>query len=138
MPIVDISARAIKRGVIVEPAWYRINVISVGEKAAQPKEGKRPSTNYPVEAEIMFNGDTGDKAHEGVPLIWNLNSNFDSAIVDLLKVAVPDWTPEAGRVNLSVLEGKQIDVYVETGTWEGRLQNQVNHKYRVPRREVQG
>lgn len=132
--IISFSDRDLKRGTVVEPAWYRMKVESVGEQAAEDK-GKGPSTNYPVEATILFNGETGDTKYADVPVVWNLNSKFTTGLKEFLEAFGVEL--KAGtRYDLKSAEGQILDVYIENGTWNNRLKNEVNHKYRQPIAEV--
>ena len=134
MPIVEFSQRDLLRGKTVVPAWYRMKIESVGESPAKPSE-KGPSTNYPVEGTIQFEGDTGATQFAGVPVDWNFNSKavgFAVGFLEALGVVV-----EAGkRFDLKAAEGMFIDVYVENDMYQNRLVNRVNHKYRSIRAEV--
>jgi hypothetical protein len=40
------------------------------------------------------------------------------------------------RFDLKSSEGREIDVFVENDTYQNRLMNRVNHKYRAPREDV--
>ena len=133
-PIVTFTDRDLLRGKIVTPAWYRVRIDSVGEAPAKASD-KGPSTNYPVEGTILFNGDTGSTEFSSVPLDWNFNSKaigFATGFVASFGVEL-----KAGqRVELKSAENKELDVYVENDTWQGRLVNRVNHKYRPIKSDV--
>lgn len=133
MPIVTFSDRDILMGTLVEVAWYRVKIDSVGEEPTTTAKG--PSTNYPVEGTILFNGDTGDVKFKGVPLRWNFNSKamgFAKGFLESFGVS-----PEANRpFDLAAAEGQTLDVYIEHGEYQGRTGNRVNHKYRAPRADV--
>ena len=134
MPVISFSERDLMRGKVVTPAWYRVKVETVGEAPAKQSE-KGPSTNYPVEATIQFNGDTGDKEFTGVPLDWNFNSKAIGFAVGFLAAFGVDV--KAGmRFDLKSAEGREIDIFVENDTYQNRLVNRCNHKYRTPRAEV--
>jgi hypothetical protein len=134
MPVISFNERDLMRGKIVTPGWYRVKIEGVGEAPAKQSE-KGPSTNYPVEATLMFNGDTGDVEFAGVPLDWNFNSKAIGFAVGFLQSFGVDV--KAGtRFDLKSAEGREVDVFVENDTWQGRLVNRVNHKYRTPRAEV--
>jgi hypothetical protein len=107
---------------------------SVGEAPAKQSE-KGPSTNYPVEATIKFNGDTGDTEFSGVPLDWNFNSKAIGFAVGYLQAFGVD-VKSGTRFDLKSSEGREIDVFVENDTYQNRLMNRVNHKYRAPREDV--
>lgn len=135
MATVSYSDRDLLRGKVVTPAWYRVRVESVGEAPAKD-QSKGPSTNYPVEGTILFNGDTGDKEFANVPLDWNFNSKamgFSVGFLQSFGVEV-----KAGvRYDLKSAEGREIDVFVENDVYQGRQVNRVNHKYRPIKPEVQ-
>jgi hypothetical protein len=134
MPVISFSERDLMRGKIVTPAWYRVRIEGVGEAPAKQSE-KGPSTNYPVEATIQFNGDTGDTEFKGVPLDWNFNSKAIGFAVGFLQSFGVD-VKSGTRFDLKSAEGREVDVFVENDTYQGRLVNRVNHKYRTPRAEV--
>ena len=134
MPVISFSQRDLMRGKIITPGWYRVRIEAVGESPAKTSE-KGPSTNYPVEATIQFNGDTGETTFSGVPLDWNFNSKAIGFAVGYLQSFGVDV--KAGtRFDLKSSEGLEIDVFVENDTWQGRLVNRVNHKYRTIKSEV--
>ena len=128
MPIVQFSDRDLLRGKVVEPAWYVMNIDSIGE--APSKDGG--STNYPVEGTIMKNADSGDEKFKGVPIDWNFNSKAIGFAVGFLSAFGVDVKAGA-RFELASATGKQLEVYVENGEWQGRMVNRVNHKYRTLR-----
>jgi hypothetical protein len=134
MPVVSFSARDLMRGKIITPAWYRVVINSVGEAPAKASE-KGPSTNYPVEATIQFNGDDGSTEFTGVPLDWNFNSKAIGFAVGFLQ-AFGVEVKEGTRFDLKSAEGRELDVFVENDQYQGRLVNRVNHKYRPIRPDV--
>lgn len=131
MPTIEFGQRDLLRGKVVEPAWYRVRVEGVGE--ALSKDGG--STNYPVEGTILFNGDTGSTQYQGVPLDWMFNSKAIGFAVGFLSSFGVEVAP-GKRFELNNAAGKELDVFVENDTWQGRVVNRVNHKYRVPKSEV--
>ena len=134
MPVISFSERDLLRGKTVNPAWYRVKIDSIGEAPAKQSE-KGPSTNYPVEATIKFNGDTGETEFTGVPIDWNFNSKAIGFAVGFLQAF--GLEVKAGiRFELKSAEGREIDVFVENAIWDNRPVNRVNHKYRTPRAEV--
>ena len=134
MAIVQFSDRDLLRGTVVTPAWYRVRIDSVGEGPAKD-QSKGPSTNYPVEATILFEGDTGDMQFANVPVDWNFNSKAIGFAVGFLQAF--GVKVEAGkRFDLNSASGKEVDVFVENDTYQNRTVNRVNHKYREIRPEV--
>lgn len=126
MPIVSFGERDILRGKVVTPAWYVVRIEQIGE--AQSKDGG--STNYPVEGTVVRNADNGADEFAGVPLDWNFNSKAIGFAVGFLAAFGVDV--KAGqRFELSSAAGKEVEVFVENDTWQGRIVNRVNHKYRA-------
>lgn len=134
MPIIEFGERDLRRGEVITPGWYRVRVESVGEAPAKASE-KGPSINYPVEGTILFNGDTGDTQYAGYPLDWNFNSKAIGFAVGFLKAFGVEVAAKQ-RIELKSAEGRELDVFVENGTYQNRLVNRVEHKYRVPKPEV--
>jgi len=128
MPMINFSERDLLRGKVIEPAWYRVRIDSIGE--APSKDGG--STNYPVEASVIRNADNGNENFKGAPLDWNFNSKAIGFAVGFLQAFGVEVKPGV-RFELKSAEGKELDVFVENDTWQGRLVNRVNHKYRAPR-----
>ena len=56
--------------------------------------------------------------------------------VGFLQACGADIGPKGGRFDLGDAVGKEIDVFVENGVYEGRTVNKINHKYRVPNKDV--
>lgn len=128
MPIITFSEKDLLRGKIVEPAWYRVRIDNIGE--APSKDGG--STNYPVEGVILRNADNGDETFAGVPIEWNFNSKAIGFSVGFIQAFGIEVKPNT-RLELKAAEGKELDVFIENDTWQGRMKNQVNHKYRQVR-----
>lgn len=128
MPQVTFGQRDILRGTIVTPGWYLVEINSVGEASAKASE-KGPSTNYPVEATIIKNADDGTTEFAGVPLDWNFNSKAIGFAVGFLQ-AFGVEVAAGQRFDLASAEGRQVEVFVENDTWQNRMVNRVNHKYR--------
>ena len=130
-PMISFSERDMNRGKIVEPAWYVMDIESIGE--APSKDGG--SVNYPVEGTIVKNDDTGAEDFKGVPVSWNFNSKAMGFAIGFLQCMGVDVKPGT-RYDLGGAAGKQIVVFVENAEWEGRTINRVNHKYRPMKAEV--
>ena len=128
MPIIQFGEKDLLRGKVVLPAWYRMRIDEIGE--APSKDGG--STNYPVAGTILHNADDGSKDFSGVPIDWNFNSKAIGFAVGFLQAFGVDVKADA-RFDLNSAVGKELDVYVENGEYQGRIVNRVNHKYRAPR-----
>jgi len=134
MAIVSFSKRDLNRDKIITPAWYRVRIETVGEGPAKD-QSKGPSTNYPVEGTVLFNGDNGDTEFAECPIDWNFNSKAIGFAVGFLKSFGVDV--QAGqRFDLKSAEGREVDVFIENDTYQNRTVNRVNHKYRTPNPQV--
>jgi hypothetical protein len=133
MPVVTFTNRDLLRGKIVTPAWYRVRIESVGEQPTTSEKG--PSTNYPVEATILFNGDDGSVEFKDVPLSWNFNSKAIGFAVGFLQAFGVEVKADT-RFDLKSAEGREVDVFAENDIYQNRQVNRVNHKYRPIRPEV--
>src|SRR6187551_3122117 len=105
MTIIQFSEADMSRGKIVEPAWYLMNIINVGE--APSKDGG--STNYPVEGTIIRNADNGDETFKGVTITWNFNSKAIGFAAGLLQALGADVKSNE-RYKLEMAAGKQVEV----------------------------
>lgn len=126
-------------GKVYEPAWYRIVIDEFSSEPAKFHPDKTPSTNYKYSCRIRFNADTGDKKYEDYPLDLRFNSKAMGFVKGFL-VALGEKEEEITedrRFDFKAAIGKELDVMVENGVYEGRLNNQVN-KYRAPRTEQLG
>lgn len=135
MPIIEFSERDLLRGTVVEPAWYRIHIEEIDAEGQLSKDQR--STNYNVEATILFNGDNGDMTYTGIPITWNFNSKalgFARGLFEALSIVLKPRE----RYRLEFATGKDVDVYIGNKPYEGRILNDINHKYRKPREGVVG
>lgn len=132
-PLVEWSERDLLRGKPIEPAWYRVHIDELDAEGQLSKD--KGSTNYNVEATILFNGDNGDCTFRNYPLAWNFNSKamgFSRGLLESIGVAIE----AKKRYRLEAATGKQVDVYVDNEIYQGRIVNKVNHKYRAIKEDV--
>lgn len=125
MPIISFSTKDILRNKIVTPGWYRVRVESVGEKMS----ADQGSTNWPVEVVVIRHADDGTEEFAGVPVGWNFNSKAPSFAIGFIEALGVEIKPEQ-RYELKMAEGQDLEVFIETGVFQGRQKNEVNHKYR--------
>lgn len=131
--IFQLSKKDVMGGKTYEPAWYTVRVDDFN--SGPSKNLETPSTNFTYTGTIMRNADTGDKTYEEHPITWMFNSRalgFTKGFLMALGVAEADITADA-RFDFKSALGKEIDIYIENDTYNGRLVNRVNHKYRAPR-----
>lgn len=131
--IFQLSKKDLISGKVYDPGWYRVRIDKFS--AAPSKNLDTPSTNYKYEGTILFNADTGDKGYADHPLTWMFNSRaigFTKGFLMGLGINENEIT-EDKRFTFESALGKEIDIFVENDTYDGRLVNRVNHKYRVPR-----
>lgn len=129
MPIIQFSKKDIKRGIIVDPAWYRCVIDETGEKLTKAGD----STNYLMSATVMRNADNGEEKFAGVPLDWNFNTKGLGFMVKFVE-ALGEEVTEESRFELNESVGRELDIYIKTGMWEGRPKNEPD-QYRVPRED---
>lgn len=130
MPVVDFTTEELNRNRVIPPSWYLVKITSIGE--APSKAGD--STNYPVDAVIIKNVDTGSEEFAGVPIggigTWFFNSKAKSFMTGFM--AALGVNVEAGkRYDLNAAAGEEMEIYIENDTYQGRTVNRVNHKYRA-------
>lgn len=124
-PIVGFTEEDFLRGKLVPPTWYLMEITSVEEKPS--KDGG--STNYVTEGKILQD-EAGSTEYAGVPITWNFNSKARGFILGFLQSLGVDVKPGM-RIELAAAVGRKLYVYVENKTYEGRVLNSVNHKYKA-------
>lgn len=139
MPIVQYGKRDLLRDKIVNPAWYRVLIETVGEWT--PSKDKQ-SNNMIVEGTILFNAEDGSVEFKDVPIggmgSWSFNTKALGFSLGLVKACAgqlginPEEIDANTKIEFKHLEGKQVDVFIINDTYEGRVKNKVEHKYREP------
>jgi hypothetical protein len=131
VPIFEFSDSDMKRGIIVDPAWYRVRIDAVSEKPAKEKPGVTPSTNVFVEGTILFNADNGSEEYAGVPTPegWLFNSKAKGFAVGFFQSLGVD-VAAGKRYEFENTVGKVLDVFIDNDEWDGRTVNKIKHKYR--------
>lgn len=129
MPVaIRFSAADLLRGKVVEPAYYRAKINSVGEQPAA-ESGKGPSTNYPVEVVIIKNADNGDTTFANVPVTFNFNSKAMGFAIPFIRALGTEPTADA-PIDLQAAEGMEIEMFIGNKTYQNRIINDVTHQYR--------
>lgn len=129
-PMVEFTESDLLRNKVVVPSWYRLDLGLVSEWS--PSKDQQ-SNNCTIEAVIQFNADNGDEEFKGVPITLQFNDKVKARgfIEGFLRALGVNVT--AQRYELNAASGKQIDAYIENETYEGRIRNRCNHKYRTPK-----
>jgi hypothetical protein len=131
MAIFTFSDSDLLRNKIVEPAWYTLD-IQAHRDWTPTKDGQSNNCHY--ECVIVKNSDNGDESFTGVPIELQFNDKPRAAgfIEAFLRGLGVDIVSKA-RYDGNSAVGKKIDAFIENDTYNGRLINRCNHKYRQVR-----
>jgi hypothetical protein len=138
MPIIEFSEQDLLRNKIITPGWY---VARVDQVLTKPAKGNNPETStiWPIEGTVIKNADNGSVEFAGVPTPagWNFNDNprAKGFIEGFLRCVMGSDVKPGVRYELKAAEGKELEVFIENDTFEGRVVNRINHKYRPLRGE---
>jgi hypothetical protein len=129
--MVEFSDSDILRNKIVEPAWYLLN-IDEHRTWTPTKDGQ--SNNCHFDCTIVKNADNGSEEFAGVPVTLQFNDKpgargFIEAFLRGLGVEVESKK----RYDIASAVGKQVEAFIENDTYNGRMINRCNHKYRLVR-----
>ncbi len=131
MAIFEFSDSDLLRNKVVEPAWYSL-VIQAHRDWSPTKDGMSNNCHY--DTVIEKNADNGSTDYAGVPITLQFNDKpgargFIEAFLRGLGVEVESKKRYDG--NSAV--GKKIEAFIGNDTYNGRLVNKADHKYRVVR-----
>jgi hypothetical protein len=129
---VSFSDSDLLRNKILPPSWYKLRIDSVSEWSPT-KAGD--SNNCLMECIVLNNADTNEtEGIAGVPVTLQFNDKPKARgfIEGFLSSLGVDIAANA-RYDLQSASGKTIEAFVENETYEGRIRNRVNHKYRKNR-----
>jgi hypothetical protein len=128
MAIVEFSDSDLLRNKIIEPAWYTVHIDGHRDWAPS-KDGQ--SNNCYMECTIEKNAQDGSTEYTGVPieLMFNDKPKAKGFIEGFLRGLGVDVQSKS-RYDLAQAVGKRLNVFVENETYNGRLINRVNHKYK--------
>lgn len=131
MTIISFSDSDMLRDKVAEPAWY---VLAINEHRTWTPTKDGQSNNCHFDCLIERNADNGDTTFAGVPIILQFNDKPTASgfIRGFLRALLGDLQPNT-KYNLNAAVGKKIEAFVENDTYNGRLVNKVNHKYRAAR-----
>lgn len=125
---VEFSDSDLLRNKLVEPAWYRVSIDKWNPW--QPSNDQQ-SQNATYDATIKFNSDNGSTDFTGVPVELRFNSKPKARgfIEGFMRALGVDVT--TGRYDMSQVVPGEIDTYIGNKTYEGRVMNDVQNKYRA-------
>lgn len=128
---VKFSADDLKRSEVIDPDWYRVHINSVTAKPSKDQG----SINYLVDGTILFNASNGDKKYANYKTPrWSFNSKAMGFTQGYFKALNGGQALAADQeYDLEYGVGKEIDVMIENGEYNGALQSQINNKYRAPK-----
>jgi hypothetical protein len=132
MPMISFTEDDLLRTKIVTPGWYLVRVDHVLQKNSK---GDNPETTtiWPIEGKIIKNAENGSEDFAGVPTPagWNFNDNPKAKVFILGFLSALGVEVKPGqRIELSAAEGHELIVFIENDTFEGRVVNRINHKYK--------
>jgi hypothetical protein len=127
--IIEFSDSDLLRNRIIPPGWYVLDI--QGHRTWSPSKAG-DSDNMFFECVVEKNADNGDTDFAGVPIELMFNSKpkakgFMEGFLRGMGVNVESKT----RYDMESAVGKKIEAFIENDTYNGRLVNKVNHKYRV-------
>lgn len=131
MTIISFSDSDLLRNKVVEPGWYVLDI--QGHRTWTPtKDGQ--SNNCHFDTVIEKNADNGSTDFAGVPIELQFNDKPKAKgfIEGFLRGMGVEIQSNA-RYDLNSAVGKKIEAFIENETYEGRIRNRCNHKYRVYR-----
>jgi hypothetical protein len=128
MPVVEFTESDLLRSKVVDPAWYRLQLGMVSEWSPT-KDGM--SNNCTIEGIIVCNADNGSEDFAGVPITLQFNDKPKARgfIEGFLRALGVDVQP--GRFDLAAANGLVVDAMVENESYDGRIKNRCNHRYRL-------
>lgn len=131
MTIISFTDSDLLRNKVVEPAWY---VLDLDAHRTWTPTKDAQSNNCHFDCIIEKNAETGGTDFAGVPIILQFNDKpgargFIEGFLRGLGVEITSGT----RYDLNSAVGKKIEAFIENETYNGRLINRCNHKYRVVR-----
>jgi len=131
MAIFEFSDSDLLRNKVVSPAWYVLD-IQAHRDWTPTKDGQSNNCHY--ECVIEKNADSGDVEFAGVPIELQFNDKPRARgfIEGFLRGLGVEVQPKQ-RYNGQSAVGKKIEAFVENETYNGRMINRVNHKYRMAR-----
>ena len=131
MAIFTFSESDLLRNKIVEPGWYVLD-IQAHRDWTPTKAGDSNNCHY--ETVIEKNADNGSTDFAGIPieLMFNDKPKARGFIEGFLRGLGVDIQYGA-RYDGNAAVGKKVEAFVENETYEGRIRNRVNHKYRQVR-----
>lgn len=120
------------RNKILPPSWYKLRIDSVSEWSPT-KAGD--SNNCLMECVVLQNADTGEtEGYAGIPVTLQFNDKPKArGFIEGFFAGLGVEITAGSRYDLQAAQGKTIEAFVENESYEGRVRNRVNHKYRTLR-----
>ncbi len=117
MPIINLTAADRAKNKTIESKWYPALVKSISDlKASKGGDSMNVTVNFLI--------DTPEVEGKEIERVFNSKA---MGMIDPFLTACNGGVPvDLGQIDLSIFEGKKIDVKVDLETYEGRLKNVVN------------
>lgn len=129
--IVKVKEKDIKGSIIVDPAWYRVIIDTVEDKANKQNDG----INSWITGRIICNSDTGDKRYEGVPTPygWLISDKGLFAHLGLFRaLGFKEADIADSNLDTAALAGQVVDVFIgQRLSDKGIMQNSIDGRYRT-------
>lgn len=127
---IEFTENDLKSGVIVEPAWYVVQVDDVEDRIST----KGDSTNSWFKGHIIKNADNGDTkfADTPTPFLWIFSSKGAFTMVPFCAALGIELKPGMA-LDTAAFKNKIVEMYIGNEVWEGKLQNKVMGQYRAYR-----
>ena len=121
---ITLTQEDILRGKLCSAGWHRVRTGKINTEVSK----KGDSTNYWLAMTILAGPKTQDGAScSGVPLRKNFNEKAIGNIQGFLKAcgATIDETQKSQTFNLVSCQDKEIEVFIETGLYNGKPFNEI-------------
>jgi hypothetical protein len=130
MTIISFTDSDLLRNKVVEPGWYTLDI--QGHRTWTPtKDGQ--SNNCHFDTVIEKNAENGSTEFSGVPIVLQFNDKPGARgfLEGFLRGGLGVDVQSNTRYNLNSAVGKKIDAFIGNDTYNGRLVNKADHKYKV-------
>ena len=134
--IFEYSDKDLLQSKIVDPAWYRVRITACEDRASNDGQ----SVNTWLKGEILYNADSKDTKFAGVPTpyLWLFNSKAPFSTVGFTTAleGKPPSQGERREISANTTVGREVEMFIANGEYNGQTTNAVSGKYRIRREDV--